>query len=111
MMIVLQTLQTLVVDHSVLTMNIYMDLNAVSATAITKKLHVHKHVRGIRSNGKHIFNIIIGTPLLELEECYKDPMKPCLGNQLDKQINNLMMNLLHLKYKERIIFLQATSIV
>jgi hypothetical protein len=111
MMIVLQTLQTLVVDHSVLTMNICMDLNAVSATAITKKLQVHKHVRGIRSNGKHIFNIIIGIPLLELEECYKDPMNTCLGNQLDKQINNLMMNLLHLKYKERIIFLQATSIV
>ena len=67
MMIVLQNLQTLVVDHSVLTMNIYMDLNATSATAITRKLQAHKHVRGIRSNGKHIFIIIIGIPLLGLE--------------------------------------------
>jgi len=94
MMTVLQILQIHVEDPFVHYMKINGEPDAVCMNAVIKRLQEHKHVSSIKESGTNMFKIILVKAFKELEECCKDLVKVCLGNQLHMLIHNLMMNLL-----------------
>jgi hypothetical protein len=51
----------------------------------------------IKVNGRNISMTIASIIWLVCEECFKDPMKTCLGAQYRKEIINLMIRM-HLRF-------------
>jgi hypothetical protein len=110
MTIALQILQIHVEDHSVLYMKTNGGPDVVCVTVIIKRFLAHRHVSNIKESGINMPRITLSKAFRELEECYGDLERVCLGSQLLMSIYNHMMNLL-LKHKEEIILVPLVFIV